>query len=146
MNKIIVIIFALLLLTPVMYGLKVLFFPVKVITTQIDSGYDIIDKTYDAENAIYNYEWFKNMYEKIQATERQIGNTYMEMDAFKLDYGNTSIWDWQTKQDYSQLRTTYLGQKNYYETIVADYNAKSKMANKNIFKDSLPFNVDKRLW
>jgi len=113
---------------------------------QVDSAHEIIEKTYDADNAIYNYEWFKTQYEKIQATEKQIDNTAIELDNFKEMYGDAKDWDWQTTQSYGQLQTTLLGQKNHYEEIVAEYNARAKMANRNIFQDSLPFNVDKRLW
>lgn len=118
----------------------------KIFLTQVDSAHDIIDKTYDAQNAIYNYEWFKTQYEKIQATENQIDNTAMLKDEFKETYGETSTWDYTTKQDYSRLQTTLLGQKNHYENIVAEYNARSKMANRNIFKGKLPFSVDKKMW
>ena len=114
--------------------------------SQIDSAGHIIGKTYDADNAIYNYEWFKNQFEKIKATELQINNTKKELDNYKELYGNATLWDWQTRQDYNQLRTTYLGQKNYYETLVATYNARSKMANRNIFINNLPFHLDKKLW
>lgn len=113
---------------------------------QVDSAHEIVDKTYDADNAIYNYEWFKTQYEKIGATERQIDNTYIEIEDYKLMFGDPINWDWQTKQDYSQLKTTFLGQKNHYESLVAEYNARSEMANRNIFVDKLPFDVDKKLW
>ena len=113
---------------------------------QVDSAHDIVDKTYSAENAIYNYEWFKTQYEKIGAAERQIDNTYMEVEDYKLMFGEPINWDWQTKQDYSHLKTTFLGQKNHYEGLVAEYNARSKMANRNIFVDKLPFDLEKKLW
>lgn len=128
------------------WALKAGMLPFLTVTTQIDSAGDIIDKTYDADNAIYNYEWFKTQYEDIQATERVIGNTKAEMDAYKELYGNASLWDWQTKQDYNSLQGKYLGQQNFYEDLVADYNARSKMANREIFKDKLPLYVDKVLW
>lgn len=118
----------------------------RIFFAQVDSARDIIDKTYDADNAIYNYEWFKTQYNKIKASELQIDNTYMELDSFKEMYGDAREWDWQSKQDYSILQQTYLGQKNHYESLVADYNARGEMANRNIFKDKLPFNVDKKIW
>jgi len=113
---------------------------------QVDSAHEIIDKTYDADNAIYNYEWFKIQYEKIKATERQIDNTFLQTDSYKELYGDPKEWDWITKEEYNRMQTTLLGQKNHYEDLVAKYNARSKMANRNIFKDKLPFNVDKKVW
>lgn len=126
--------------------LKAALLPARTVTTQIDSAGDIIDKTYDADSAIYNYEWFKTQYEDIKATERIVRNTKAEMDAYIKLYGNASSWDWQTKQDYNSLQRKYLGQQNYYEDLVAEYNARSKMANRNIFKDKLPLHVDKVIW
>lgn len=126
--------------------LKTALLPVKTVTTQIDSAGNIIERTYDADSAIYNYEWFKTQYEDIEATERIIRNTKTEMDAYRDMYGNASAWDWQTRQDYNSLQGKYLGQQNFYEELVADYNARSKMANRNIFKDKLPLHVDNVLW
>jgi hypothetical protein len=126
--------------------LKAAFLPVKTVTTQIDSAGEIIETVYDPTSAIYNYEWFKTQHEDIQATERIISNTKIQMDAYKEMYGNASEWDWQTRQDYNSLSSKFLGQQNYYEDLVADYNARSNMANREIFKDKLPLHVDKVIW
>lgn len=142
----IIIIGILVVAIPGAWMLKVALLPAKTVTSQIDSAGNIIDKTYDAENAIYNYEWFKTQFEDIEATERIIRNTKTEMDAYKEMYGDASAWDWQTKQDYNSLQSKYLGQQNFYEDLVAEYNARAKMANRNIFMDSLPLYVDKVLW
>ncbi|MEA3324061.1 MAG: hypothetical protein U9Q37_02835 [Euryarchaeota archaeon] len=128
------------------WALKAGMLPFMTVTTQIDSAGQVIDKTYDADNAIYNYEWFKTQHEDIQATERIISNTKIQMGNYKEMYGNASEWDWQTRQDYTSLSGKFLGQQNYYENLVAEYNARSKMANREIFKDKLPLHVDKVLW
>ena len=126
--------------------LKAALLPVFTVTKQVDSAGDIIGKTYEAENAVYNYEWFKQRFEDIKATETKISQTKQNMEDYRELYGNASEWDWQTKQDYNSLNKVYLGQQNYYEEIVATYNARSKMANREIFKDKLPLHVDKMLW
>lgn len=128
-------------------GLGIITLPWHTVTAQVDSGHEIIEQTYEADNAIYNYEWFKTQYEDIKAQERKIQTTKNQIDEFKSVYGtNMSEWDTPTKQTYSQLQTTYTGQKGYYENLVADYNARSQMANRNIFKDGLPMSVDKMMW
>lgn len=113
---------------------------------QVDAAHEIIDKTYDADNAIYNYEWFKTAHEKILAQEKMIDNTKLDVDEYKEMYGEPKDWDWSTREEYSRLKTTLLGQKNFYEGLVANYNARSNMANREIFKDRLPFDVDKKIW
>ena len=127
--------------------MKAAFLPAKTVITQIDSAGNIIDDVYNPTSAVYNYEWFKQRFEDIHATEIQITNTKENMKQYRLLYGeNASEWGWQTRQDYNSLNKIYLGQQNYYESIVAEYNARSKMANREIFKDKLPLHVDKMLW
>lgn len=128
------------------WGLKAAFLGPKTVTTQISSAGDIIEKTYDADNAIYNYEWFKQQYADIQAAEKMITNTKIIRDDYKDMYGDPKEWDWQTKQDYNSINTKYMGQINNYETLVEDYNARASMANRNVFQDKLPLHVDKILW
>ena len=128
------------------WGLQAALLGPKTVTTQIDSAGQVIEKTYDADNAIYNYEWFKQQYADIQAAEKIITNTKVILDDYKDMYGDPKEWDWQTKQDYNSINTKYLGQKNHYETLVEDYNARASMANRNVFQDKLPLHVDKILW
>jgi hypothetical protein len=116
------------------------------VNAQVQAGHDVIDKTYTADNAVTNYEWFKQTYADIQATQNKIQNTQDQMTQFtSLNGNNTSQWDYQTKQTYEQLQTTFMGQKSYYEDLVAQYNARSQMADRNIFKDQLPVHVDSTL-
>lgn len=128
------------------WGLKAAFLGPKTVTTQISSAGDVIEKTYDADNAIYNYEWFKQQYADIQAAEKIISNTAEIRNDYINMYGDPKDWDWQTKADYNSINTKYLGQKNHYETLVEDYNARASMANRNVFQDKLPLHVDKILW
>jgi len=129
------------------YGLRYLLMPVKTITSQIDSAGNIIDKTYNADNAIYNYEWFKTQYEKILANRNKIEAHKASLAEYKNLYGNnTKEWDYVTKEEYNRLNTILIGLKQQDENLVADYNARTKMANRVIFDDKLPLNVDKMLW
>ena len=148
MLKIIGIIVAIvLILGAVSIGFGVLKLPVKTLTTQIDSASEIIDKTNDADNAIYNYEWFKTQHEQIQVMERQIKISEQEIDDHKDLYGtDANAWGYSTKDEYSRLKSIRAGQDMQYEKLVGDYNARSKMANRNIFQDKLPLHVDKILW
>jgi hypothetical protein len=137
---------AIVLLIGLGYWVKYLLLPVKVMTSQIDSAGNIIDKTYDANNAIYNYEWFKTQYEKILANRLQVQNVITSINEFKQTYGNVSSWDFTTKEEYNRLNTIKVGLQNQENILVAEYNARSKMANRNIFMDKLPLSVDKMIW
>ena len=128
------------------YAIKAALLPVKTATDQIDSAGNIIDKTYDANNAIYNYEWFKTQYEKISANRDQIIIANNTINEFKETYGDASNWDYASKEQYSHLLSIKQGLQSQDKNLVAEYNARSKMANRAIFKDKLPFYVDEILW
>src|SRR5688572_8667370 len=57
---------------------------------EVTSAEGIIERTYNPDNAIYNYEWFKRQEEKIHATELQIENTIAQRKEFMTTYGNVS--------------------------------------------------------
>lgn len=129
-----------------MLGLGILSLPIHSISKQSQAAHDIIDETYTADNAIYNYEWFKLTYEDIQATEKNIRVTEQQIVDFKTMYGsNATEWDYTTKQQYGQLTTQLTGQRLYYNDLRAEYNAKANMVNRNIFNDNLPMFIDELL-
>jgi hypothetical protein len=137
---------AVMLIVGAGYAIKAIFLPVRTVTDQIDSAGDIIDKTYDANNAIYNYEWFKTQYEKIIANRDQIVIANSTINEFKSTYGDPKDWGYANQQEYARLLTVKQGLQNQDKNLVAEYNARSKMANREIFKDKLPLNVDSILW
>jgi len=127
-------IFIFLLVMIWLFLLKIVMFPVDTATKLIDTAYWIQEKTLNADNAIYNYEWFKQKYEDIQAAKKQIDNTTAQVTEFKASSKTMDMFD---KQELSRLNSVVLGLQNHYETLVADYNARSKMANRNIFANGL---------
>jgi len=98
----------------------------------------VIEKTLDADNMIYNYEWFKQQYQNFEASNIKIDNAQKAIESFKSDMGPRKEWGYSDKQEYGRLNATLLGLKNHRESIVAEYNARSKMANRSIFKTELP--------
>ncbi len=141
---VVLILLVIVLVTPV---LRDWLLPWTAYKAEVGSAEKIIEKTYNADNAIYNYEWFKKQEEKIKSTEQQILNTKQQMDDYRVIYGaNASAWDSDVKAEYSRLSSTYTGQKNFYAEVVAEYNARSKMANREVFHDGLPRNIDTRIF
>lgn len=117
--------------------IKVAFFPIHTVNNLVDTAYDVQDKTLNADNAIYNYEWFKQTHEDIKATENKIINAQKRMDEFKADAGERINWTFDDKQAYSILTSNLSGLESYYEDLIAQYNARAKMANRNIFDDKI---------
>lgn len=138
---------ALLLLLPVVaIGFKAVFFPVHTIDQSIDTAYEVVDKTLDGENAIYNYEWFKQQ-------EAYIRECYKNEEIAKEEYDlflsmlpeDRNEWTREDKQEEASLRNSYYALQKLTNKAIEDYNAKSSMVNRAIFKDNLPSNIT-RAW
>lgn len=94
-------------------------------------GSKLIQRTVDVDTAFNNYEWFYNTYQDIQASATKVKLAY---DMYK---DPTITGD--AKLTY---QTNYTGVVNYLQSLVADYNAKSKMWNRTLFKDKkLPYRI-----
>lgn len=131
-----------IVLVPIAFmGLRALLFPVRGIEKAIDTAYGVLDKTMDAEVAIYNYEWFKQTAEDIQALHNKEVNAGRAID----EHTETMDDSREDKNELARLRTIKLGIVNMLEDVMAKYNARSKMANRAIFKDNLPSNMS-RSW
>ena len=130
-----------ILIVIVGFILKIVLFPAKVLENTIQTGYDAIDKTINADNAIYNYEWFKQQYEDIQAMKNKYKNSEVAFDSYLgIIDGEKTFED---KTEIARLNSVKLGIQNQLEQMIADYNARSKMATRNIFINSvLPDYID----
>jgi hypothetical protein len=121
--------------------LKVVFFPVNTATKLIDTAYGVQDKTLNADNAIYNYEWFKQQKEDIDALGRKYQNAGESYDSYLDTISGEKTFE--DKTEIARLNTVKLGIKNQLEQAIADYNARTKMANRAIFQNSiLPDYID----
>lgn len=103
----------------------------------VQTGHDVIDKTINADNAIYNYEWFKQQKQDIEVAKQQYQNALQAEDAFKASAGPRSEWTWEDKQEAARLSSITLGLKQQIIQRTEDYNARAAMANRDIFRDGL---------
>lgn len=124
-------------------GLRILFFPASVATNMIDTAYDANKKIINADNAIYNYEWFKQKYQDIEATKRQYKLAKANHDAFRTELGARADWTFEDKNEDARLNAVVLGLQTNLESQIGDYNARASMATRNIFEDTvLPTYID----
>jgi hypothetical protein len=143
MKQLIIVLIGLPILIGGIIIIKILFFPVNTAEKLINTAYDAQEKTLNADNAIYNYEWFKQQNEDINAAKSQLDNSSMAVDNFLSFAGERDNWTFEDKNEYARLNSIKLGLQNYLETLIADYNARAKMANRNIFENSiLPNYID----
>lgn len=103
----------------------------------------IADKTMDADNVIYNYEWFKQRYQDVRAVDAKIVSSRQSVAAFEQSAGPRKEWTREDRIEHSRLSSVLLGLRQQRNDLAADYNARSRMANRSIFKggdlpDSIP--------
>lgn len=114
--------------------LRFVFFPLFVAEKVIESAEGVVEKTLDSDNVLYNYEWFKQTCQDVQAIDVKIQNTQSTVNQFREDAGPRADWGFTDKDEFGRLNAVVLGLKNQRQDMVAKYNARSKMANRSIFK------------
>ena len=128
------------------FAVKVVFFPVNTVQKSIKMTYDVNNKTLTADNAITTYEWFKQQEEDIAALNKKEVRAKKTVEDYKKLNGDAKDWSFATTDEYNRLNSIATGMGNQLDDAMADYNAKSKMANKAIFKDNLPSNITRAFY
>src|SRR5258708_21624074 len=111
--------------------------------SQVQMNRDVITKTYDATNALYNYHWFQQQSEDIKVADQNITVAQDSLDSFEKSAGNRKDWSFDDKTEDSRLRSILEGNRTYYNGLVGDYNARANEADRSIFQNGLPlfFNI-----
>lgn len=94
----------------------------------------IINKTIDADNVIYNYEWFKQRHEDIGAIDSKIRGADKGVVVFVENAGQRDTWHREDREEYFRLSSVALGLRQQRADLAAEYNARSRMVNRAIFK------------
>jgi len=122
-------------------GLGIITLPGHVASNSVQTVHDVVDKTINADNALFNYEEFFNKYEGAKMQAINIKNTEKAIQILKDIYGSDAIkWPKDVRGDYSNLQQNIEGYKMMYQKITQEYNADSQKFNRNLFKSkSLPY-------
>lgn len=105
---------------------------------QVQMERGIIAKTYNADNALYNYHWFKERITALKAIENKIQNAKDTEAGFISSAGARKDWSFEDKTESARLSTVTLGLKNQYEDLSAEYNARALEVDRAIFSQDLP--------
>lgn len=134
----------LFLLTVAASAMNLITIPWLKFNRQVQMNRDIVTKTYNADNALYNYHWFQERAAGITALEKKIVNADDALASYETSAGPRTGWTFEDKTEDSRLRTISTGLKAQYQDIVAEYNARAGEADRAIFKDGLPlfFNLN----
>lgn len=102
----------------------------------------VAERTFDAGNMIANYEWFHQQYEDIRANEARLSAAVATRSAFEAALGDRSDWRFDDRQEWNRLNTVVLGLEGKRAEMIATYNARTEMANRDIFRGSdLPAHI-----
>lgn len=98
----------------------------------------VITKTFDADNMIYNYEWFRQQDQDINAMDPKIANAQAPLDAFVASAGPRSQWTTAMNSQFSQMQSQVTGLQNQKLSMIATYNARASMMNRSLFMVGTP--------
>lgn len=101
----------------------------------------VVQKTFDADNMIYNYEWFRTQYADIQSMDAKIAAVQQSIASFEASAGERSTWASSDRNRWDFLNSQLIGLQNQRTTMVATYNGRSSQANRSIFMAGLPETV-----
>lgn len=121
---------ALLIITAVSvvgWGISMALFPVQ------QAG-RIVTKTLDADNVINNYEWFKRQHQDVAAMDTKISIATDTLKGFETSVGPRDSWKFDDRTEWNRLNAILLGLRGQRASMVAEYNARSQMVNRSIFK------------
>lgn len=93
----------------------------------------VVQKTLDADNVLFNYEWFRTQYADIQAMQPKIDNAIAARTAFEQSAGERSTWKTSDRNEWDRLNGLVLGLQNQRVTMIAAYNGNASKANKALF-------------
>ena len=113
---------------------KIVLFGGDIIGNTLDTPREINNTIMNGDNAIKNYEWFKQQEADIERLYLQEETHKSALARFKdglpEDKASWTIYD---RDDYSKLSANITAQTDMLNKAIKDYNAKSGMVTKNIF-------------
>jgi len=122
---------------------KAILFPVHVLDKTAETGYGIVDKTLNADNAIFNYEQFHDLYQGAKQQAMNITNCKNQINNLKETYGeDASQYPKYVRSDFAFQQQNLEGYLLQYQKIVSEFNSNSKKLNRELFKaKELPYQL-----
>jgi len=122
---------------------KAVLFPVHVLDKTAETGYGIVDKTLNADNVLFNYEQFHDLYQGAKQQAVNISNSKTQINNLKETYGeDASKYPKDVRSDLSFQQQTLEGYLLQYQKIASEFNSNSKKLNRELFKaKELPYQL-----
>lgn len=132
------VILGLVVLSAIGSALNLITIPWLKFDSQVQMTRDINTKTYSADNAIYNYHWFQQQAQDIKTASENIDVASSSLASYEAKIGPTSGWTYAEQTEDANLTSILQGQRQYYNGLVNDYNARAGEADRSIFQNGLP--------
>lgn len=146
MKKGLIVLAALVLLVGGGLIFRALWLPVHTLQQGTDMAYGVVDQILDDEKAIRDYEWFIQQEADIRKclANEDIARAAHESFASTLPESR-SEWTAFDQREEASLRNAVTALEKVTNNAIEDYNARSQMVSRNIFKNNLPTNIS-RAW
>lgn len=103
---------------------------------------DVQKKTLTADNAIYNYEWFEYQEGSINALQKKIDRYQSDISGLMAQMPqDRDQWSQEDRDELRWLKDAQRDIMNHQDDVMEEYNAKSRMVHKSVFKGNLPTNI-----
>lgn len=103
----------------------------------------IVTRVTQPDRMIQNYEWFEETYNDAKALDQKIKATQAQIDSqFSGLPEDRNDWSRENTTEFNRLNAVLVGLRSQRESIVADYNARSKLVTRNLWKgQDLPYQL-----
>ena len=102
----------------------------------INSGKGVVEKTFQPENVIFNYEFFYDQYNGYIKLQNMLKTAEkQELDFLAISGDVISKWTDAEVFEYQRIQQHIVGIKNQIDECVSKYNSESSKINVKIFKD-----------
>lgn len=105
-----------------------------LITLPFRATRGVVERTFQPDAMIGNYEWFKRQVQDVKAMDARLAASRNAKVSFEESAGGREKWSFEDKQEWGRLNSIILGLENQRAGMVAEYNARSEMANRSLFK------------
>lgn len=103
-------------------------------TTVATAPSRVVNKTLGTDNIIQNYEWFKRQVQDVGAMDQRLASQKTMLAKFEESAGPRSAWTFEDKTEHSRLTAIVAGLEGQRASMVAEYNARTQMMNRDLFR------------
>jgi hypothetical protein len=103
----------------------------------------VVQRVVNPDAIVLHYEYYESQFQDIQAADAQIKTAVLAVARFKEEAGPRAQWTFDMREELARLNDNLDGLRFYRSKLIADYNAKSRMVTRTLWKRSdLPYHID----